>query len=55
LRAAHYGDISKAKELLENGADVNAKDKVEDTALSLAKEGDYSQIVQILKQAGAKE
>jgi ankyrin repeat protein len=47
-----------AKMLIENGADVNAKDIYNMTALMLAEESKpphYNRVVDLLKQAGAKE
>ena len=41
--------------LLTAGADVNAKDKDGKTALKLAQEAGNEKIVELLKQAGAKE
>jgi ankyrin repeat protein len=43
------------RSLLENDADVNVKDKDGNTALMLAIEKEYAEIVELLKQAGAKE
>ena len=43
------------KALLAAGADVNAKEKEGWTALMLAAEKGHTEIVQLLKQAGAKE
>ena len=43
------------KALLEAGADVNAMDNDDKTALMLADENGHSEIVELLKQAGAKE
>ena len=40
--------------LIENGADVNIKDNEGKTALDLAEENGYKEIVEILKSVGAK-
>jgi ankyrin repeat protein len=40
--------------LIDREADVNAKNNTGDTALSLAKKGGYDDIVNLLKEAGAK-
>ena len=47
--------VSFVKTLLAAGADVNVKDKNGKTALKLAKEAGNTKIVELLKQAGAKE
>lgn len=52
-RAAAAGDIAGVKALVEKGADVNVKDKEGDSALRLASNGGYKEIVQMLKRAGA--
>jgi len=41
--------------LLEAGADIHAKDKDGKTALMIAEERGHSEIVELLKQAGATE
>jgi len=43
------------KALLEAGADLNAMDNDDKTALMLADEHGHTEIVQLLKEAGAKE
>jgi len=55
LLAARNVDISEVEKLLAKGADVNAKNNYGDTALKRAKEFGNQDIVQILKDAGAKE
>ena len=49
------GDLVKVKELIAAGADVNAKDDDGWTALMYAAEKGYTEIIEILKAAGAKE
>ena len=44
-----------AKLLIENGADVNAKDNDGVTALMQASENGHTEIVSLLKSAGAEE
>jgi hypothetical protein len=41
--------------LLEEGAEGNGKEKDGNTALKLAQEAGNEQIIQLLKQSGAKE
>ena len=51
-----FGNLKVAKLLVKNGADVNAKATVNGetvTALSLASENGHTEIVNLLKQAGA--
>ena len=55
IAAAIDGDIEKVKALIAAGADVNAKDNDEYTALDYAKDGGHTEIIKILKAAGAKE
>ena len=43
------------KALLESGADVNAKDNHGNTALTIARKEGHKDIIQMLKEAGAKE
>ncbi|MGD8499618.1 MAG: ankyrin repeat domain-containing protein [Phycisphaerales bacterium] len=53
--AARYNRKSVAEVLISNGADINAKTKDGSTALSLAKDRGYTDIVELLKKHGAKE
>ena len=53
LQAACDGDVFKVKSLLEQGADINAKDKNGRTALILATEKGYVEIVKVLLEHGA--
>ena len=55
IDAAKDGDLVKVKELIAAGADVNAKDDDGWTALMYAAEKGYTEIIEILKAAGAKE
>jgi ankyrin repeat protein len=41
--------------LLDKGAEVNAKDKYDTTALMAAEQEGHTLVVDLLKQAGAKE
>ena len=47
--------VSIVKTLIEAGANVNLKDREENTALSLAKKVGNTEIIQLLIQAGAKD
>jgi hypothetical protein len=53
MRASQNGDIEAAQALLDNGADVNAKNKVGGTALMLASGYGHIEIVQALLAKGA--
>jgi len=50
-----YGKVRSVRLLIHHGADVNHKASDGETPLKLAKEWQHPMIVQILKQAGAKE
>ena len=52
--AALEGRVDCVKELLDAGADVNHKNKDQDTALLLAAPKGHADIVKILLSAGAK-
>ena len=53
--ASFEGHTEIAKILIENGADVNAKNNIGETALMWASEREYAEIVKLLKNAGAKK
>ncbi len=53
--ASNTTSVSILEMLLEAGADVNAKDKDGHTALDMAQKAGNTKIVELLKQAGAKE
>lgn len=55
MRAAYNGDADTVKTLLGRGADVNARDVSDATALAMATAGGRDEIAQLLKEAGAKE
>jgi ankyrin repeat protein len=55
MYAAFEGRTEIVKMLLDKGADVNAKDKYGQTALKVAASQDHTLVVDLLKQAGAKE
>jgi ankyrin repeat protein len=55
LKAARKKDWAVVKTLIDKGADVNAKDDAGFTSLDLAKANLYVEMVELLKQYGAKE
>jgi ankyrin repeat protein len=55
MRAAHHGSVDNVKKLLEMGADVNASDPWDVTALIMATARGRDDIVLLLRAAGAKE
>jgi len=55
MGAAHKGHLDTVEALLAGDADANAKDNDHMTAMDLAKEAEHSEIVQMLKDAGAWE
>ena len=52
--AAFNGHTDAVRLLIERGAQVNAADKNGNTALSLAQKGKHTDIVQMLRAAGAR-
>lgn len=54
IMAVDYNNEVVVRFLIKNGADVNAKTKDGDTALSLAVKQEYTNIIEILKANGAK-
>jgi ankyrin repeat protein len=56
LNACEIGDLKKVKQLLEKGADVNARnDEDGKTALMYAAGNDHKEVVELLKSYGAEE
>ncbi len=55
MRAAYDGDTNIVKTLLGRGANVNERDVADATALTMATAGGCNEIVQLLREAGAKE
>lgn len=55
MRAAYDGNTNIVKTLLGRGANVNARDVADATALTLAISGGCGEIEQLLRDAGAKE
>jgi uncharacterized protein len=53
--AARYGHDRVTKVLITHGADVNAKDKDGTTALKWASTNQQAKVVELLKEAGAKQ
>jgi ankyrin repeat protein len=55
MRAAYDGSADTVKTLLGRGANVNARDLSDATALTMAIAGGRDEIERLLKEAGAKE
>ena len=55
MRAAYHGSADNVKRLLDMGADVNASDLWDVTALIMATATGRDDIVLLLREAGAKE
>jgi ankyrin repeat protein len=55
MLAAEEGHLETVQALLAAGADVNAKDMAEQTALKLATLLELPEIMEVLKRAGAEE
>jgi len=55
MRAAYDGDTDTVKILLGRGANVNARDMSDATALTMAIAGGRDEVEQLLEEAGAKE
>jgi hypothetical protein len=55
MRAAYGGSIETVKKLLGKGADVNARDLWDVTALIMANARGRDEIAQLLREAGANE
>ncbi|MBI5205625.1 MAG: ankyrin repeat domain-containing protein [Nitrospirae bacterium] len=53
IDAARRGDINAVKELLNEGADVNTKDRADRTALNYAASGGYAEMAKALIEKGA--
>ncbi len=53
--AARYGHADVVRLLLDAGADVNAKDEWNETALMFAAMSGHEDIVQLLTEAGAQK
>jgi hypothetical protein len=53
--AAESGNASLVREILRRGADANGTFGNEDTALNAAKRSGHTDVVELLKEAGAKE
>jgi hypothetical protein len=54
MRAAFFGRTKTVKLLISHGADINAE-RGDETALSLAKQNVHTEVVELLRQAGAKD
>ena len=55
MSASESGNTKMVKELIDNGADVNAKDNRGKTALMRASQRGHTEVVSLLKNAGAEE
>jgi ankyrin repeat protein len=55
ILAANVGNQAAVQALLEKGADVAVKDKYAYTAMMYAKRDNQNNIVEMLKNAGAKQ
>lgn len=55
MRAAYDGGADTVRTLLRKGANVNARDIADATALTMATAGGCDEIMQLLKEAGAKD
>jgi len=55
MREEWPDSVKLVRLLIDSGADVNAKTKAGKTALSWAREYNHKEIIEILKEAGAKE
>jgi uncharacterized protein len=51
--AARYGDVARLRALLDDGADVNARDRYHQTGLMLAAQGGHAECVRLLLARGA--
>lgn len=55
MNAAGAGQITNVRLLLEAGADPNMHDLARRTALSMARQRDHSEVVELLQQAHSSE
>jgi ankyrin repeat protein len=55
MDAAMGGNTDVVKILLSKGVDINAKNNKGETALSIARGKSFSDVVKLLKAAGARE
>ena len=51
--ATRYGDLARLRALLDEGADVNARDRYHQTGLMLAAQGGHAECVRLLLAHGA--
>lgn len=54
LLAIAQGDIANVETLIDQGANVNAKDKYSNSSLDIARYGRHTKIIELLQRAGAR-
>ncbi|MBD5428766.1 MAG: ankyrin repeat domain-containing protein, partial [Treponema sp.] len=55
MQAVKYNAIAVARLLIDSSADINARDYEGKTALKIAEEKEATDVIALLKVAGAKE
>jgi ankyrin repeat protein len=54
MMAVRSGSLPLVQLLLAKGVEINAKNRTNQTALSIAEDADNTEIVELLKRAGAR-